>query len=90
MSSKDRDLVELARFQLGALDFCQQINLLGKKLLNGVESAEISLQDDVSRVLLHRIESIADKLVSTSSYGQQELATALSRTRAELTQWNDM
>lgn len=90
MSSKDRDLVELAQFQLGALDFCQQISLLGKKLLSGAETAEISLQDDVSRVLLHRIESIADKLVSTSSHYQQEMTTALSRTRAELIQWNNM
>lgn len=82
--------MELERFQSNALEFCQQVSQLGKQLLANMDEASVSLQDDVSKASLHRVESIADKLISISSYGQQEMTAALSRTRAELDQWNMM
>lgn len=84
MSSKDRDLIELAKFQLNALKFCQRVSQLGQKLIADADEASVSLQDDVSRSSLHRIEYIADELISISDHGQQEMAAALSKTRAEL------
>ena len=90
MSSKDRDLVELAKFQLNALAFCQQVGQLGKKLIANAEEASVALQDDVSKLSLHRVEYIADKLMNISGCGQQEMTTALSKTRAELDRWNNM
>ena len=90
MSSKDRDLEVLEKFQRDFLAFCQQIEHLAQQLRVKGEEACVSLQDDVSKVSLHRVEFIADKLTQISGYGQQEITTALARTRAELDHWNNL
>ena len=82
--------MKLLQFQRRALVFCQRVGQLGGKLAASAAEASVSLQDDVSQISLHRIESIADKLVSISGYGQQELTAALKKTCAELERWNDM
>lgn len=90
MSRKDCDLIELEKFQADAVEFCRKIGVLGKKLLANTEEASVSLQDDISKASLHRIEFVVDKLLNISSYGQQEMETALNKTRDKLEQWNNL
>lgn len=90
MSRKNRDLEELEKFQQDFLEFCRQIGDLGKQLRANGEEAGVSLQDSVSRMSLHRLEFIADKLTQISDYGRQEITGALVRTRAELDHWENL
>lgn len=88
MCGKDRDLEELMQFQQRAVEFCERISELGRKLKTDVDEASVSLQDDVSKKSMHRAEDIADKLVRLGQYGQQQMIGHLSKTRAELDAWN--
>lgn len=90
MNGKERDLEELIRFQKEAVDSCQQLAQLGRKLKSDGNEAAASLQDDVSRHALDRIEDLADKLIGLADHGGQQMSDHLSKTRAELDRWNNM
>ena len=90
MGSKNRDLTELAQFQLKAVEFCQKLTQLGQKLLTDTQEASACLQDDVSKVSLNRVETVAEKLLLIGEHGQHEMTIALTKTRAEMERWNDL
>ena len=90
MSEKNRDLVELLKFQRDAMVLCQRVTQTGEHLQASVDEASVCLQDEVSKRSLQLLEDVVQKLTSISAYGQREMETAARKTMAELDAWEKL